>query len=124
MVCDGAGSEEITRIGRCDPKEEYRRNRDVRAALGSPKEKSVELEDIHTTAVKCYEVVRSSERAPITRGQVCVAHLRPHRKRRDIFCRNSFWKTLNASHQGASVCSTFDPEMKVATPNRALGEVN
>ena len=24
-------------------------------------------------------------------------------------------------HQGASVCSTFDPAMKVTTPNRALG---
>ena len=29
-----------------------------------------------------------------------------------------------AANQGASVCSTFDPEMKVATQNRALGEVN
>jgi len=29
-----------------------------------------------------------------------------------------------AANQGASVCSTFDPERKVTTPNRALGEVN
>ena len=32
--------------------------------------------------------------------------------------------SLVQTAQGASVCSTFDPEMKVATQNRALGEVN
>ena len=37
---------------------------------------------------------------------------------------NPYGERRVPEHQGASVCSTFDPEMKVATPNRALGDVN
>ena len=77
----------------------------------------------------CYEQPAITAITPVMAAPITLSGDNPislSPKKKGDFLPKFFWKPFNASHQGASVCSTFDPEMQVTTTKRtrALGEVN